>query len=259
MNEKTMGFIGAGRVTRIILQSLKNAGRLSANTVVSDIGDDALKLTLSQFPGIRSAGSDNTVPAGQELVFVSLHAHTLAAPLEAVAASLSPKSIVISLAPKVSTAQLSSILGGFNRIVRMIPNAPSVVNSGYNPVVYSSALSETEKQELKSLFAVLGDVPEVPENDLEAYAILCAMGPTYFWFQFRELVDIAATFGLTKPAAEQAIEKMLTGAVKTFFHSGLTPEQVFDLVPLRPLSDQEAAIRETYRTKLDGVFKKLKG
>ena len=34
------------------------------------------------------------------------------------------------------------------------------------------------------------------EDKLEAYAILTAMGPTYFWFQWQELLQIGLSFGL---------------------------------------------------------------
>jgi hypothetical protein len=34
--EKTMGFIGGGRVVRIILQGLKNKGKLPRQTIISD-------------------------------------------------------------------------------------------------------------------------------------------------------------------------------------------------------------------------------
>jgi hypothetical protein len=36
----------------------------------------------------------------------------------------------------------------------------------------------------------------VPEEALEAYAILAAMGPTCFWFQWQTMRELAAAFGL---------------------------------------------------------------
>jgi len=99
----------------------------------------------------------------------------------------------------------------------------------------------------------------VDEEKLEAYAIITAMGPTYLWFQLFELFELGKSFGLTDKQAWKGIKKMLKGAVETVDESGLTPEEVMDLVPVRPLGEDEAMIRDAYRTKLTGLYQKLKG
>ncbi len=52
---------------------------------------------------------------------------------------------------------------------------------------------------------------------------------------------------------------MVKGTLKTMNKSGLTPAEVMDLVPVKPLGEDEAAIRNAYRTKLAGLYQKLKG
>ena len=37
------------------------------------------------------------------------------------------------------------------------------------------------------------------------------------------------------------------------------PEDVIDLIPVKPLSDDEEAIREIYRSRLTPLYRKLKG
>jgi pyrroline-5-carboxylate reductase len=75
-------------------------------------------------------------------------------------------SVVVSLAPKVTISAITQALGGFSRIVRMIPNAPSIINQGYNPVCFSMEFSEPERETLGKLFRLLGHAPEVPESHL---------------------------------------------------------------------------------------------
>ena len=58
----------------------------------------------------------------------------------------------------------------------MIPNAPSKIGKGYNPVVFSPALNNQEKAALLNLFENCGESPEVPEEQLKAYAILTGVG-----------------------------------------------------------------------------------
>jgi pyrroline-5-carboxylate reductase len=50
---------------------------------------------------------------------------------------------------------------------------------------------------------------------------------------------------------------MITGSLRTIESAAFTPDEVVDLIPVRPIGDGEAAIRELYRTKLGGLYGKL--
>ncbi len=258
MTNKTIGFIGGGRVARIILGGFLRAGKMPQQVVVSDTNVEVLNRLQETFPTIHVVPNDNKQPASQALVFLGLHPPALGNLLAEIRPCLSPDAILVSLAPKLSIAKLSEGLGGFSRIARVIPNAPSIINAGYNPVAFSRTLAETEKAELCGFLNVLGKCPEVAEENLEAYAILTAMGPTYLWFQLYELEALAQSFGLTRAEVEAGIKEMVVGAVRTMYESGLSPAEAMDLIPVKPIGEEEANIKQLYHTKLEALFKKLK-
>jgi len=151
MEDKSLGFIGAGRIARILLGAFKRAGRLPAKIVVSDTNEDTLQKLKKDFPEIDAAPNGNHRAASQDLVFVALHPPVMAGILAEIRSDLKPSSILVSLAPKLSMGKISDLLGGFQRIVRMIPNAPSIINEGYNPVVFHPALAGADKESLLAL------------------------------------------------------------------------------------------------------------
>ncbi len=53
---------------------------------------------------------------------------------------LASDAVVVSLAPVLTLARLSEMLGGFGRLVRVLPNAPSLVGAGFNPVAFADDL-----------------------------------------------------------------------------------------------------------------------
>lgn len=259
MRYESIGFIGAGRITRIILTALEKAGRLPKSITASDADLDVLAKLKQSFPFLITTANDNAKPAACDVVFISLHPPVLAQAIGDVKSSIRPDTVVVSLAPKISIALLSNILGGHGKIVRMIPNAPTIINRGYNPVAFSIGIHAEEKGDIINLFSILGACPEVPEQNLEAYAIIAAMGPTYFWFQWQTLAELAASFGLMETEARDCIAKMVTGALDTMFASSLTPSEVMDLVPVKPLASDEEAIKDMYRSRLKNLFAQLKG
>jgi pyrroline-5-carboxylate reductase len=114
------------------------------------------------------------------------------------------------------------------------------------------------KSETISFLKTLGTTFEVSESKLEAYALLSAMLPTYFWFQWNELTRLGDPMGLTEEESKLALKDTLQAAWKLYFESGLSPEQVMDLIPVKPIGEHQTQITEIYQTKLLGLFEKIK-
>ena len=256
---RSVGFIGGGRITQLLLEAWAKEGSVPEQVLVSDNNAEVLGQLKKRFAQVEAVAGDNRRPSSCDLVFLALHPPAIASVLADISGALKPSAIFISLAPKVSIRKMSEALGGFARIVRMIPNAPSILGEGYNPVCFSDALGEDERRGLVRLFEAWGASPEVKEEHLEAYAILSAMGPTYFWFQLQALRSLGGSFGLTPGETDEALHAMIKGAARTLFESGLSYDEVVNLIPVKPLGEDEPAIRQIYETRLTGLYGKLKG
>ena len=258
MTTGSVGFVGGGRIARIMLEAWRRAGEMPERVVVGDPNAVTLAALKTQFPSIEICVGDNCPAARQSIVFLGLHPAAFGDAVPGLAAELKPDAIVVSLAPKVTMGRLSGLLGGFDRIARAIPNAPSIVGSGFNPIAFGAGLGTTDREAVLALLAPLGDAPVVEEATLEAYAVTAAMGPTYLWFQLYELRELGRSFGLSDEAAAAAVERMTRGALDTMSDSGLPPADVMDLVAVHPLSDAEPAFLEAYRTRLAAVMDRIR-
>jgi pyrroline-5-carboxylate reductase len=258
MNTPSIGFIGGGRVTRIFLGGWKQASALPPKIVVSDSNAELLTKLQAEFPSIEIAPGDNRRAAAQSVVFLAVHPPVMMAVLGELGGAVAPGTTVVSLAPKFTLAKLTGALVGHARVARVIPNAPSIIGAGYNPMTCASGVPATAREELRALLAPLGDCPAVDEPKLEGYALLSAMGPTYLWFQLETLRELGRSFGLTDDDLQPALKRMVCGAARTLLGSGLTPAQVMDLIPVKPLAEDEAAIKQAYQTRLPALFAKIK-
>ena len=254
--KKSIGFIGGGRVTRILLQAFKNKNAKFSKIVVTDSNADVSDNLKKSFPDIQVDNA--SVAASQDIVFISLHPPVVMDTLELLKGSFNTHSIVISLAPKITIAKISSKLNQVKQIARLIPNATSYINEGFNPVCFSSGFVGDKKQEIFCRLRLLGNTFEVPEEKLESYAIMSAMLPTYFWFQWKELVEIGQKIGLSEKESNDSINDTLVASLNLMYKSGLTPQEVMDLIPVKPIGEHETQIAEIYRTKLIGLFEKIK-
>lgn len=256
MKKKSIGFIGGGRITRITLQAFLNKNIEFDSIVVSDINAEVLKALHKQFPIIQIAEAVDQ-PARQDVVVIALHPPAIMETLENIKGELGENAIVVSLAPKITIEKITLKTGNKN-IVRLIPNATSLINKGYNPICFSSTLPADDKQYLLNVLGAMGYTFETDEQKLESYAIMSAMLPTYFWFQWQELEKIGLKTGLNSEETRDAMRETLSAAVDLFYTPNLSHEEVMDLIPVKPVAAHEQAIRDCFNDKLIPLFEKIK-
>ncbi|HAN78101.1 MAG TPA: pyrroline-5-carboxylate reductase [Bacteroidales bacterium] len=251
--KNTISFIGAGRITKIFLQAFQNKHISLANVSVFDTNNQVTENLKTLFPEITV--TDLKTVSEQGLVFIALHPPVMMETLGKIQPFVRPESTFVSLAPKINIEKISTTLGT-KKVARLIPNATSFINQGYNPISFAEGFEQ--KDELISILGTLGKTFETAENKLEAYAIASAMLPTYFWFQWFEMVEIGKQMGLTEAESKETVAHSLLGAIHTAFSSNLQPAEVTDLIPVKPISEHEQEIKNILQTKLMGLFEKIK-
>jgi pyrroline-5-carboxylate reductase len=252
----SIGFIGGGRITRIFLQGFRNKSELFESVKVFEPNAETLGALTEDFPDIEKAETAE-LAAIQQLVFIAVHPPVVMETLQKIKNAVIESTVVISLAPKITLEKMASVLPT-KKLVRMIPNATSFINEGFNPVSFYPGLEEKEKKALFKLLKILGKTIVTEEAKLESYAIVSAMLPTYFWFQWHELERIGKKTGLTSKEARKAVKSTLKKALNLYYNSELTSAEVMDLIPVKPIGDNENEIRDIFDTKLMGLFAKIK-
>ncbi len=252
-----IAFIGGGRIARILLGGWARAGALPETVTVYDCDPAVLSRLREDHPGIAIADSPKAAAAAP-LVILAVHPPLIGEVLATIRPALGDTTVLLSLAPKLPIAKLGELAGKPERIVRMIPNAPSLVDRGYNPVTFAPGFDERLRLDLLGLFSRLGACPEVPEALLETYAVVTAMGLTFLWPQLYRLLDLAEGSGLSRDQALEGLEQMLLGAVACMRDADLDAAGVQDLIPVKPVAEETQAFIAAAGPKLDGLLAKLR-
>jgi len=255
MKKSTIGFIGSGRVAAFMLEGFRMANAPVA-AVLSDTDASVSALRARSFPKARDAGSDFTAAAAAEVVFIALHPPVVMGGAGSIASAIGRETLVVSLAPKVKLAALEAALGTA-KVARFLPNAPSAIGEGFNPIAFGPGVPEADRAALTELLSTLGRVVEVPEQEIEAYAVLCAMGPTYLWPLMDEMARLGAEFGLSPEAARNLVARMTAGSAALFGEPDRNYAALMDMIPVKPMAEDEATLRGAFAARLGGMFKKL--
>lgn len=257
MKLQSFVFIGGGRITRLLLQALKQKNTLPEKVLVAD-PDEKMRTRIKAIDAaLIQCVKQNIDVLNVDIKFLAVHPPIVKEIAAEISGKIAANTLVMSFIPVISIEKLSVMLGGVKKLMRMIPNAPSIMHKGYNPVAYSNNITTDEKQQLQNLFSNWGEAPEVDKQKLESFAIVTAMVPSYFWFQWLKLQELGKQFGISDSEVIKAMPAMLHGATETLFESNLLPNNVLDLIPVCLLRDDELAIQNIFNNKLTELYAKL--
>lgn len=256
-NNYILGFIGAGRITRIFLHALeKDKSNISINVFDKDTGKT--ENLISQYSFAKNVAYLEELAQQSDIIFLAIHPPAFVNTLEGIQKHLNKEKLLISLAPKVTIEKIQLTLEQKIPVIRIIPNAPSYIGKGYNVYSKSAEVNNEIEELFKSILSPLGSLNQVKEQLLESFATITGMGPTFVWFLFYEFYQKAIEFGLSDEQAKHAVNEMLTGASETLFHSDLSYEQVLDLIPAYPFKEKEEGIKDLYGKAISELYYKLK-
>ncbi len=202
-------FIGGGNMASAMIGGLIQKGYSQTDISAVEISADSRATLRSQFKIDVLETIDASINSS-ELIVLAVKPQQM----KSVAQELAPyltKQLVLSIAAGIKSVSLSTWLGGYNLIVRAMPNMPALIGAGVT-ALYAMPAVEAQHQKLAS--DILGAVGKIlwvnDEAHMDAVTAVSGSGPAYVFYFMEALQAAAEELGLT---TDQAI--LLT--VETFF------------------------------------------
>lgn len=123
--------------------------------------------------------------------------------------------LVITIAAGIRLADLSRWLGGYSRIVRVMPNTPALVLAGVSGLYAAPAASADDRTAAERILGAIGATVWMErEQDLDAVTAVSGSGPAYVFYFMEALERAAADLGLKRDAARKLALETFAGAAK---------------------------------------------
>ena len=145
-----------------------------------------------------------------------------------VAVSLKPllsSQLVISIAAGIRVADLSRWLGGYRRIVRVMPNTPALVHAGISGLHAPAAVGAGGRAAAERVLSAVGKTLWLErEEDIDAVTAVSGSGPAYVFYFIEALERAARELGLGADTAHRLAVETFSGAVRLLAQSDEPPE-----------------------------------
>ena len=227
---KKIAVIGAGNMGEALI-----AGMLAAKAAAPDDmhATDVVAGRLDQVKaryGVR-VGTDNSAAAGwADIVILAVEPQVLDDVLGGLHPVLTEARLVLSVAAGYPIARITAHLGPGVRVVRCMPNTPSVVQAGVSALAWGGTVTAEDEHSARAIFESVGKVVVVNERLMDIVTGLSGSGPAYVFLVIEALADGGVKMGLPREAALELAAQTVFGAAKMALETGEHPGRLKDKV-----------------------------
>ena len=165
LNEKRLAVIGAGNIGKILLERLRAIGVPAVQIVVCDSDADRAHNVAVKY-GARAVILTEKTICEADAILVAVSPKSVAEVIHTIADRLEPDCVVISFAAAVPLAHIEAILHPGTPVARIMPNAPSLIGQGMNPVAYGFSMTFEARELVEAILAALGETLVVRDEQM---------------------------------------------------------------------------------------------
>ncbi|OJT26505.1 pyrroline-5-carboxylate reductase [Archangium sp. Cb G35] len=230
MLEQTIAFLGAGNMAEALIKGLLRAGNAKPGSIIATGRRKDRLETLERTYGVRTTQDNLAAVREADVVVLSVKPQALDKVLVQVATAVDPHKLIISVAAGVPIAAMERRLGAGARIIRTMPNTPSLVGMGACALSPGEHASEEDLAVATRIFQSVGTTTVVDENLLDAVTGLSGSGPAYIFLIIEALSDAGVKVGLPRYTALKLASQTVLGSAQLLIETGAHPGQLKDQV-----------------------------
>ena len=209
-----IGFIGGGNMSEALIGGLLRTGRARPEQLLAtDILPARREFLAGRF-AIGTSGDNRSAAAQAQILVLSVEPQRLDEVLEEIRAAAGPDKLIVSVAAGYPIARIARHLPASKRIVRAMPNTPSIIGEGMTALAYAPGLTDDDAARVRDLFESVGRVVTVEEYLLDAVTGLSGSGPAYVYLMIEALADGGVKMGLPRHTAAMLAVQTVAGAAR---------------------------------------------
>ncbi|MGQ0653940.1 MAG: pyrroline-5-carboxylate reductase [Betaproteobacteria bacterium] len=218
-----IAFVGGGNLATALIGGLIAKGFDARAISVVEVSP-AARERLGEKYKVHIATAPDAAVQGSDTLVLAVKPQDMRAALASIS-GFSKEKLVLSVAAGIRLDALSRWLGGHRKIVRAMPNTPSLIGAGIAGLYADPAVSADEKVKAEDILRAVGEVVWLADERLiDPVTAVSASGPAYvFWF-IEQMAASAEALGIPQADALKLAKEMVLGAARLAAASPETPE-----------------------------------
>lgn len=213
-HKRTLAFIGAGNMSRSIIAGLIQAGYPAGRIIAANPSRSKLDELADQF-GIRITQNNAEAAREADVIVLAVKPQLMAAMLEALVAELGSLAgkLLISIAAGIKVERLQEMAGGHSRIIRTMPNTPSLLGLGMTGLYAPTGIEQADRDFAEQMMQAVGKTLWVAqESGINGVIAAAGSAPAYFFLFMQGIAEEAEAMGFSPEQARLLVQQTALGA-----------------------------------------------
>jgi pyrroline-5-carboxylate reductase len=253
LRESTIATVGSGVMAEAMIAGLLRAEQVAPDQIIASHPRAERRSELISSYGIRTVEDNASAVEHADVVVLAIKPQMLVRVGRELTGAMRSGQLVISIIAGATTKALSNVLG-HRQIVRSMPNTPAQLGRGMTVWYATPEVTDTQKEQARTLLNSLGLQLEVDDEKLVGMATaVSGTGPTYVFLVMEALIDAAVHLGFPRHMAHDLVVETLEGSTLFAKSSGMHPAQLRNMVT-SPGGTSAAALHELESGRLRTVL-----
>eukprot|EP00761_Pharyngomonas_kirbyi_P011339 gb/GECH01011364.1/.p1 GENE.gb/GECH01011364.1/~~gb/GECH01011364.1/.p1 ORF type:complete len:275 (+),score=51.12 gb/GECH01011364.1/:1-825(+) len=243
-----VGFIGSGAMATAIIKGTINAGLCEPSDITTS-DKSPQQLARMKEIGVNTTSDNEVVARDCNIIVLAVKPNIVNIVLNELSKHLKEDHLIVSIAAGVKCSSLLKPLPGFARVARVMPNTNCLVGASASAFCLAGKAGDADATKVRTLFASVGSIVQVPEYQLDAVTGVSGSGPAYVLLFIEALADGGVNAGLPRNVAMQLAAQTVYGTALSVKEGDRHPGAMKDLV-CSPGGTTISAVRELERNGL---------
>lgn len=218
-----ISFIGGGNMAQALIGGLIARGLPPTRITVSDPVEQVRELLKEK--DVHVTEDNLAAIADADIVVFAVKPQVLAQVLRPLYGQFDDK-LVISIVAGAEIATISELLGA-ERVVRVMPNTPALVQTGAHGLYATEQVNSTDRELASQVLAATGLTIWVnSEAQIDAVTAVSGSGPAYFFYLMESMIRAGKNLGLDEKVATALTLQTALGAAQMAITSSNTPAEL---------------------------------
>lgn len=219
-----IGFIGAGNMAEALIKGMLQTKKFKTSEIIASEPKEDRRLYLQKTHSINVVSSNKELVSLSDIIILAVKPQIMDQVLEEVKDSITETKTVVSIAAGITLSYLSSKLKT-KKLIRVMPNTPALVGEGMSVIAVKENFSTEDIVSVKNIFASVGKVLEISEEQMDAVTALSGSGPGFIASFAEAIIENSTKLGLSNKDANELTTQTLMGTAK-LLSSGISPSEL---------------------------------
>ncbi len=223
-----IGFIGSGNMATAMIGGLVQSQLIeSERIIVSNPNEQSLVKLKNQYNVITTTDSTELAKKSR-IIILAVKPHVYPKVISEIQSSISDETIIVSIAAGQTIANIESLFERKIKLVRTMPNTPSLVLEGMSAIIPNENIIEEELNEILQIFSSFGKCEIISESMIDAFISVSGSSPAYIYMIIEAMADAVVLQGMPRQQAYRLASQAVLGSAKMVLETGKHPGQLKD-------------------------------